>query len=138
MDGRKIRIPFPELALARIGAIAILIGVCFSIGSIATMGIPLIIVSLIAAVLTPPASLLHNRGQFILIAIGTAVLIGGIWYGVNIQEDTAIFSPVLIWFAGAALMMSAIFTLLIRSQSKAIITRREKIQPALTKRAEAG
>ncbi|MBP3089103.1 hypothetical protein EML15_08090 [Corynebacterium sp. sy017] len=114
MNSQKVRIPFPELALAGIGAILILIGVIFSTGSLGSIGIPLVIISVISTVLTPPTSLLNNRGQFILIAIGAVMLISGIWYGVNTQEDTAIFSPVLIWFVGAALMLSAILTLLFR------------------------
>lgn len=112
MKNLKIRVPWPEAFVAIFGGVAILVGVSFSIGVVGAIGIPVVAISVIAAILTLPLSPLPNKWQFALIAVGILLVVGGAWYGIDRQEEAAIFSPALVWFLGCALIMSAVFTLL--------------------------
>ncbi|MBP3088330.1 hypothetical protein EML15_04100 [Corynebacterium sp. sy017] len=114
MSDRKMRVPWPELSLALLGGILIVVGLVFSLGSVGALGIPIAVVSVLAALFTLPLSLLHSRGQFVSLFVGTILSLGGLWYGMSQQEDAEIFSPALLAFVGAALILSALCNLIAR------------------------
>lgn len=116
MSDRKYRAPWPEVILALIGAGLIALGLVAGAGLVGAIGIPLLGASLVAVVVTLPLSFLPNRGQIVALIIGIVLVGFGVWYGVEKGEDTAILSPVLAAYVGAALAESAFFTLVARTE----------------------
>ena len=113
MSHKKFRAPWPELILVVIGAVLIAIGKSLSIGIIGAIGIPIVAASLIAVILAVPLSLISSRGQILILMLGVILAVFGIWYVLNMSQETEIFSPALLGFVGAAMGISSIFTLLL-------------------------
>lgn len=116
MDRNNFRAPWTELALALIGIVLIFLGLILSAGVLGVIGIPLFLVSLLAALMTLGLSLLSSKGQFIGLAFGAILTTFGLWYGLSKASDTEIFSPALLEYVGGAMMLSTLLNILKRSK----------------------
>lgn len=116
MTSKKFRTPRAELTLVLLGIVLICLGKILSAGVLGVVGIPLLVVSLLAALMTLGLSLLSSKGQFIGVAFGAILTAFGLWYGLSKAGDAEIFSPALLGYVGGAMMLSTLLNILRHSK----------------------
>lgn len=116
LSSKKFRAPWIELILSLLGIALIVLGIILSVGVLGVIGIPLLLVSLLAALMTLGLSLLSTKGQFIGLAVGSILTAFGLWYGLSKASDTEIFSPALLGYVGGAVILSTLLNILKRSR----------------------
>ena len=106
MEMEKVRRPWAELVVGIIGLAVLAIAPV----SISWVGI----VAVVSTLVTLVAARFSSRWQVILLFIGIVLTAAGIWYGIQHESDTDIFSLALLWIVGSGLVLSSFLTLLCR------------------------
>lgn len=110
MEMEKVRRPWAELVVGIISLAVLAIAPV----SISWVGIVAVIVAVVSTLVTLVAARFSSRWQVILLFIGIVLTAAGIWYGIQHESDTDIFSLALLWIVGSGLVLSSFLTLLCR------------------------
>jgi hypothetical protein len=116
----KARRPVAELYVLLAGVVVAILANFLSIDWLFIVGVFVALVSLMAAIITLPASHASSKNQLILLGVGVVVVVVGIIFSVVMTgDDPVVFAPALLMYPGGALIVSSALTLLLRQRQSA-------------------
>lgn len=112
----KARRPVAELYVFLAGVVVAILANFLSIDWLFIVGVFVALVSLMAAIITLPASHASSKNQLILLGVGVVVVVVGIISVVMTGDDPVVFAPALLMYPGGASIVSSALTLLLRQR----------------------